>query len=51
MRRTTYAACGTLMLITAVMLRTLADGGAELVLLALVGLVTLVASADQRGKA
>ena len=46
MRRAVYATCGTAMLITAVILRTLADGGIELVLLALLGLLLVAGSAD-----
>ncbi len=46
MKKSTYAAGGTLMLIVAVLLKTLAGDGPELALLLIVGLALLLASAD-----
>ncbi len=55
MKKITYAVLGSLLVTTAVLLRTLGDGGSELVALMLIGLVLLVGSVDlpansQRGK-
>ncbi len=46
MKKTAYAVCGAAMIVIAVLARTFADGGAELLTLLLVGLILLVASAD-----
>ncbi len=50
MKKSVYAAGGTLMVIVAVLLKTLAGGGPELALLLIVGLALLLASADMPTK-
>lgn len=45
-KKIAYALLGTVMIIIAVLVRSLADGGAELVGLLMLGLVLLIASAD-----
>lgn len=46
MKKSTYAVCGSLMLIVASLTRTFGDAGPELLMLVIVGLVTLIGSAD-----
>ncbi len=45
-KKIAYATLGTLMIVTAVLARLVWDGGPELVGLLIVGLMTLIASAD-----
>ncbi len=53
MKKTTYAICGTVMILAAVFARVAWEGGPEFVGLLIVGLVTLIGSADlpqQKGR-
>jgi hypothetical protein len=46
--KTTYAVCGTVMIVTAALLRLIAEGDLMLVGLFAIGLATLAASADRK---
>jgi hypothetical protein len=50
MKKSTYALCGSTMLIVAVGFRIYTDAGSELALLLIVGLTLLLASADMPTK-
>lgn len=45
-KKSIYAILGGLMILAAALIRSLADGGSELVLLLVLGLMLLIASAD-----
>lgn len=49
MKKTTYAICGTAMVMTAVTLRTAAGGSLELLALLVLGVGLLIASAESPG--
>lgn len=46
MKKSVYAVCGSLMIVAAVCARVTWEGGPQLVGLLMVGVVTLIASAD-----
>jgi hypothetical protein len=46
-KKITYAVCGTVMIVTAVTLRLMAEGDVMLAGVFVIGLVTLLASADR----
>ncbi len=45
-KKVVYAICGTVMILAAALARSFSDGGPELFALLIVGLVTLIRSAD-----
>ncbi len=51
MKKVAYVMCGTVLVIVATVLRILAGGGLDLVLLVGLGLVLIVASADVPSRA
>jgi hypothetical protein len=53
-KKPTYAICGSAMIVAAALARSFSDGGPEVAILLIVGLVTLIGSADlpqQKGRA
>lgn len=46
MKKTSYAVCGSLMITTAVLIRSLGNGGLEVAALLLIGILLLVGSVD-----
>ncbi len=46
MKKSVYAVCGSLMILAAALTRTVSDGGPELIALMVLGVMTLIASAD-----